>query len=253
MLSITITPTERRSGQIAADKMHTALHALAEDGVVALRGAIDLEPVDKLGAKMLADLADYEKEYEIDNNFQGIRPPPFQPWLFPEIIFNEPAIAISRAILGDGATLTSYGANTAFVGSQNQHIHADAVPPEPGPYGPCRLLVINVPLVWGVDLVALYLARFVDIGFGLIALWLTVINAIVHIAAAGRFRGYNPGLVTAVILFLPFGIWGIVVVSAVPGVGAGYQILGLALAILTHVAIAVHVFRRARMLKGTSG
>ena len=147
MLSITITPTERRSGQIAADKMHTALHALEEDGVVALRGAIDLEPVDKLGAKMLADLADYEKEYEIDNNFQGIRPPPFQPWLFPEIIFNEPAIAISRAILGDGATLTSYGANTAFVGSQNQHIHADAVAPEPGPYGPCRLLVINVPLV----------------------------------------------------------------------------------------------------------
>ena len=111
------------------------------------------------------------------------------------------------------------------------------------------VVVINVPLVWGVDLVALYLARFVDIGFGLIALWLTVINAIVHVVAAGRFRGYNPGLVTAVLLFLPFGIWGIVAVSSVPGAGAGYQILGLALAILTHIGIAVHVMRRARMLK----
>ena len=31
------------------------------------------------------------------------------------------------------------------------------------------VVVINVPLVWGVDLVVLYLARFVDLGFGLIA------------------------------------------------------------------------------------
>jgi hypothetical protein len=104
-------------------------------------------PVDTLGARMLADLADYAELYEIDNNFQGVRPPPFHPFLFKEIVFNEPAITISRAILGAGATLTSYGANTAFVGSQTQHVHADAVPPQPGPLGPCTLLVVNVPLV----------------------------------------------------------------------------------------------------------
>src|SRR4051812_19583891 len=120
MISINITPEERKTGQLAPDKIAIALQAMTEDGVVALRQAIDVAPVDKLGAKMLADLARYAELYEIDNNFQGVRPPPFHPFLFPEIVFNEPAITLSRAILGAGATLTSYGANTAFVGSQTQ-------------------------------------------------------------------------------------------------------------------------------------
>ena len=147
MISIDITPEERKTGQLAAGKIATAVQAMDEDGVVALRHAIDVEPVDKLAERMLADLERYQAEYEIDNNFQGIRPPPFQPFLFPEIVFNEPAITISRAILGEGATLTSYGANTAFVGSQTQQVHADTVPPQPGPYQPCTLLVVNVPLI----------------------------------------------------------------------------------------------------------
>lgn len=96
---------------------------------------------------MLDDLARYAELYEVDNNFQGVRPPPFHPFLFADIVFNEPAITVSRAIVGPGATLTSYGANTAFVGSQPQQVHADAVPPQPGPVGPCTLLVVNVPLV----------------------------------------------------------------------------------------------------------
>lgn len=147
MIRIDITPEERTTGQLTPAKLATAIQAMAEDGVVALRQAIAVEPVDQLGAKMLADLAQYAELYEIDNNFQGVRPPPFHPFLFAEIVFNEPAIAISRAILGPGATLTSYGANTAFVGSQTQIVHADAVPPQPDPHGPCTLLVINVPLV----------------------------------------------------------------------------------------------------------
>ena len=147
MISIEITPEERKTGQLPPAKMETALQAMAQDGVVALRQAIEVGPVDKLGARMLTDLAQYEERYEIDNNFQGIRPPPFHPFLFPEIVFNAPATTISRAILGAGATLTSYGANTAFVGSQTQIVHADAVPPEPGPMQPCTLLVVNVPLV----------------------------------------------------------------------------------------------------------
>lgn len=147
MVSVDITPEERTAGRLAADKLAAAVRAMDEDGVVALRGAIDLGPVDALGARMFEDLARYEAEYEIDNNFQGIRPPPFHPYLFPEIIFNEPAVSVSRAVLGEGAALTGYGANTAFVGAQTQHVHADSVPPEPGPYGPCAHLVVNVPLV----------------------------------------------------------------------------------------------------------
>lgn len=147
MIEINITAEERVDGRLAPNKVATAVAALETDGVVVLRQAIDLTPIITLCDKMLADLATYEAEYEIDNNFQGVRPPPFHPYLFPEIVFNEPAITVSQAILGAGATLTSYGANTAFVGSGIQQVHADAVPAEPGPYGPCKLLVVNVPLV----------------------------------------------------------------------------------------------------------
>jgi len=147
MISIDITPDERTTGHLAPEKIAIAVQAMDEDGVVALRQALDVVPVDALGARMLADVAQYEAEYAINNNFQGIRPPPFHPFLFPEIIFNEPAITISRAILGAGATLTSYGANTAFVGAQTQQVHADTVPPEAGPYRPTSLLVVNVPLI----------------------------------------------------------------------------------------------------------
>jgi hypothetical protein len=147
VISIDITPEERTAGHLAPGKIAMAVRAMDEDGVVALRQAVDVVPVDTLGARMLADLEWYEAEHKIDNNFQGVRPPPFHPFLFPEIVFNEAAITISRAILGAGATLTSYGANTAFVGSQTQQVHADAVPPQPGPYQPCTLLVVNVPLI----------------------------------------------------------------------------------------------------------
>src|SRR5262249_38435764 len=90
MISVDITPDERKTGQLAPDKMATALQAMSEDGVVALRQAIDVTPVDTLAVRMLADLARYAELYEIDNNFQGVRPPPFHPFLFREIVFNEP-------------------------------------------------------------------------------------------------------------------------------------------------------------------
>jgi hypothetical protein len=147
VISIEITSEERATGRLASDKIATAVRAMDEDGVVALRQALDVAPVVALGARMLADLEQYQAEHEIDNNFQGIRPPPFHPFLFSEIVFNETAITVSRAVLGAGATLTSYGANTAFVGSQTQQVHADTVPPQSGPYQPCTLLVVNIPLI----------------------------------------------------------------------------------------------------------
>ena len=106
------------------------------------------------------------------------------------------------------------------------------------------VVIINVPLVWGVALAAIYLARFVDIGLGLIAVYLTLVNGIVHIAAGLALRAYNPGLVTGVVLFLPASIWALVTVSAMPGVGVPDHALGLALAVLVHIGIIVYVRRR---------
>jgi len=67
---------------------------------------------------------------------------------------------------------------------------------------------INAVGVWGLELVALYLAAFVDLSFGLVAFYLPLVNALTHVREAVVRREYNPGLWTAVVLFLPISGWG---------------------------------------------
>lgn len=68
------------------------------------------------------------------------------------------------------------------------------------------ILVINIVGVWIVDLVSLYLCLYVHLVWGLIAIYLTLINGVIHIAGTLRFRSYNPGLWTSIVLFLPVSI-----------------------------------------------
>jgi hypothetical protein len=110
------------------------------------------------------------------------------------------------------------------------------------------IVLINVPGVWGVTLTSLYLAAFADIGLGLIAVYLVLVNALTHVGAAIALRRYNPGLVTAVVLFLPFGLWALWVIGSAPGVGWTDHAIGLGIAIAIHVGIIAYVRRRASLL-----
>jgi len=114
------------------------------------------------------------------------------------------------------------------------------------------VFVINVPGVWGVNLLSILLAFSVDLGFGLIGIYLTLVNALVHAAQAIRLRSYNPGLVSALVLFLPVGGFALAYVSRSESVIVGYHLLGLGSAILIHVAIITWVglnFLRLRKSK----
>lgn len=112
------------------------------------------------------------------------------------------------------------------------------------------IFLINVPGVWGVNAVSIWLAAKYNVGFGLIGVYLTLVNGIVHIVPSARMRIYNPGLVTGVLFFLPLGIWSLAEISAVPCVGWAYHLLGLGLAILIHAAIMAYVFsNRARVAR----
>lgn len=108
--------------------------------------------------------------------------------------------------------------------------------------------VINLPGVWGIDALALSLAVFLRPGLGLIAVYLALVNAVVHVAAALAQRRYNPGLVTAVVVFLPLSVLSLHAFAAVPGVGMADHTVGLLAAIAVHVAIIVHVRRRLAVL-----
>jgi len=112
---------------------------------------------------------------------------------------------------------------------------------------------INVLGVWVMNLIVLYLAVFVSLGFGLIAVYLTVVNALVHAAGALVLHGYNPGLWTGLFLFLPLGVLSLYEITA-SGAGVWAHVLGILVAVAIHAAIVVHVRRRlAAMTVRSSG
>jgi hypothetical protein len=107
---------------------------------------------------------------------------------------------------------------------------------------PAAVAVINLPGVWGVILAAFLLGGFTHPGWGMVAAYLAMVNALAHVAAAVALRGYNPGLVSAVALLLPAAAIAFAVVPAAPI----HHAVGLAVALALHAAIALHVKARAR-------
>ena len=105
---------------------------------------------------------------------------------------------------------------------------------------PLAAFVINVPGVWGVIALATYLAAKIDIGLGLIAIYLAVVNGLVHIAHALHFKRYNPGLITGTLLFLPLGAYSIGQVQQAGGGGYAAQALGIGVAVGMHAAIIAY-------------
>ncbi len=106
---------------------------------------------------------------------------------------------------------------------------------------PQAVFVINVPGVWGVIAASFLLASNVALGYGLIAVYLTLVNAVVHLVGAAATRSYNPGLGTAAFLFLPTGLFGVRALQQSGEVGWEYHLLGLLIAIGIHAAIVVYV------------
>lgn len=78
---------------------------------------------------------------------------------------------------------------------------------------PLAVFIINVPGVWGIVGISLALAATVGVGFDLITVYLIVVNGVVHVIYAVIKRSYNPGLGTAIALFLPVGGYGIAAIQ----------------------------------------
>ena len=109
--------------------------------------------------------------------------------------------------------------------------------------------VINSAGVWGVDLLALYLAVFVAPGWGLMAMYLALVNSVGHIVQAIVMRKYNPGLITCIILFLPLAGFGLYFVTLATAATWLMQGVGIAVAIVVHAAIIIHVKRQLARAK----
>ncbi|MEM8801212.1 MAG: HXXEE domain-containing protein [Pseudomonadota bacterium] len=73
--------------------------------------------------------------------------------------------------------------------------------------------IVNVIFVWFFLLAVFYLSS-IDAQWGVLAAYLLAINGVVHMVWALKFRSYNPGLWTAILLFIPGAIWIFSTVSA---------------------------------------
>ncbi len=77
---------------------------------------------------------------------------------------------------------------------------------------------MNLPLTWLAAPAAAVLARrWPAVALGLLAV--PAVNAFAHLGPALAGGGYNPGLVTAVLLFLPLSLWAFRVAWTLPDLG----------------------------------
>ncbi|MEM8946358.1 MAG: HXXEE domain-containing protein [Planctomycetota bacterium] len=111
------------------------------------------------------------------------------------------------------------------------------------------VLLINIVGVWAVFTVGIVCAAVYQIGFGLAIVYPTLLNGLVHVLPAMVRRQYNPGLGTALLLFLPVSALSIWTVSRADGVGTFHHVVGLLIGVGIHLAIVVHVRRRLRHLQ----
>lgn len=111
---------------------------------------------------------------------------------------------------------------------------------------PREVFLVNVPGVWGLLSLSLWLAARSHAGFALMAAYLVLLNAAGHIANGLLARAYNPGLASAVLLFLPIGCWCWIAVRQSGAGTPAMHAIGLATAIALHLAIALSVLRNRR-------
>ena len=97
--------------------------------------------------------------------------------------------------------------------------------------------LVNIGYVWlpvAAAALAPHTLRWVGLGW----IGLTLVNAISHIVTSIRFRQYNPGLVTSIVLFLPFTVWALMHESARGRLSDGEIGLVLLLGVVLHIPVA---------------
>lgn len=114
--------------------------------------------------------------------------------------------------------------------------------------------LVNVGYVWlPVGLAALYPDALRWLGLGWVGL--TLINGVIHIVTTIRLCIYNPGLVTGIVLFVPFTIYVLALEAGrgrLSGAEIGLIVVGGALPHIPVAALFVVLYLRRRMASATS-
>lgn len=104
---------------------------------------------------------------------------------------------------------------------------------------PGFVFLINVVGVWWVVAATLWAVHSVDIGWGLAAIYLVLVNAVLHVIQMIAMRRSNPGVWTAIVLFLPLGLAGLFELG--PLASAAQHGVSLVLVLALHGLIMLRV------------
>jgi hypothetical protein len=145
--------TVNADGRLSDADVIIAKNAVATDGFVVLRNAVDLGHIAKLREKMFED-AEYLL-HRTDQPFNWTRgnlqqkPPVIAEYLFRDVLVNEAVIQVTHSILGNGLKSAFYEGNTAVKSESRQPVHADMgqLWPNLTVAHPAYALVVNVPTV----------------------------------------------------------------------------------------------------------
>lgn len=154
MLEIRPTPQELADGRLDPLTLARARQAILDDGFVVLCDVVDLSHVEKIRGRMLEDVEKILQRPDAPFNFNRGNlqqdPPPFEPYLFRDILLNDLVIQVTHSILGDGLYNAFYSGNTALANSSSkQPVHADFghLWPDMDSPTPPYALVVNLPTV----------------------------------------------------------------------------------------------------------
>lgn len=154
MIEITPSPAELAAGKFEPEKLEQARRAILDDGFVVLKDVAAVAHLEAIRDRMLDDVAKILDRPDVPFNFNKGNlqqdPPPFEPYLFKDVLLNDLLIQVTHSVLGNGLFNAFYSGNTALANSTSrQPVHADLGHLWPNmehatpPYG----LVINFPLV----------------------------------------------------------------------------------------------------------
>ena len=153
MNDINVSADEVSAGGLAPETLMAALHSLKSDGFVVLKEVVNRDHLLKIQERMFADIPRIMERSDapfnwVTGNLQQTAPP-FPPYLFRDIMVNDLAIQVIRAIFGRPMFCDMYSGNTAMPSERRQPVHFDFGPLWPGqaydhpPHG----FIINFPVV----------------------------------------------------------------------------------------------------------
>jgi ectoine hydroxylase-related dioxygenase (phytanoyl-CoA dioxygenase family) len=153
MIALDITSEEIESRTMTPEHLQAAVEAVRRDGVVVLNNVVDRQHLAVLREKMLEDvqalLARDDAPYNFNTSNVQQDPPPFPPYLFRDVLLNDMAVAVTKALLGPGLKNNFYSGNTAIKSTLRQPVHADGgqLWPDQEVAHPAFCLIVNVPVV----------------------------------------------------------------------------------------------------------